>query len=114
MTPSVPSFCTPGSPESALLVMSFHSPFLRISAPVSRTVRTSAPAASRTSQVTGSSGRILRSGWSTRRTPPRALWGEAPRLEPHEVRARGAPAGEREVALLDAEDAVEPLRVHHH
>ncbi len=38
MTPSVPSFCMPGRPPSALLVMSFHSPCLRISPPARVTV----------------------------------------------------------------------------
>ncbi len=68
MTPSVPSFCTPGSPPSALFVMSFQRPRLRISLPSSEISRTRPPAASRTSKRTTSSKRILRSWWFTRRT----------------------------------------------
>ncbi len=81
MTPSVPSFCSPGTPPSALLVMSFQSPFLRISPP-ERVIRfTAAPSSSSTSKVTVSSGRILRSWWSVRRTVQRRPLGMAIRQE---------------------------------
>ena len=67
ITPSVPSFCSPGRPPRALLVMSFHSPLRRISSP-RRVIRCSAvPASSSTSKATVSPGRILRSRWSARR-----------------------------------------------
>ncbi len=81
MTPSVPSFCSPGTPPSALLVMSFHSPFLRISPPERAIRLTAAPASSSTSKVTVSSGRILRSWWSARRTVQRRPLGMAIRQE---------------------------------
>ena len=77
MTPSVPSFCTPGRPPRALLVMSFHSPGLRISLPARSMVRRGAPAASQTSNSTRSSGRILRIRWLVRRTLSRVPPGMA-------------------------------------
>ena len=83
MTPSVPSFCSPGTPPSALFVMSFQRPGLRISPAASAIVRTSRPAASSTRQRTVSPGRILRSGWSSRRTvklPPGIATLQASRL----------------------------------
>ena len=69
MTPSVPSFCRPGRPPSALLVMSFHRPLFRISLPRSSIARSRC--ARRVADLEigpRRRGRILRSGWFTRCT----------------------------------------------